>query len=293
MKSDTLKAQAFIQNHSTSNAVVLGNGAVASTTSGSLVLISNGTNLAPTWQANPGNNPYSLLKKGTFSGTDMAGFGINNTSPDALLSVNATGYAANKALFINSNGSVNNHLAYRINSVSPTGKAGYVFQRDGLDQGFVGLEGNNNLVINSPKVGINNSNPSKMLDINGTLFVKGQLSNMPYNYQYGHVDLSSTANSAYAPETIDYVIIENIVGAGGNVSMPILSGTNGIYAGKRIGIFFSARSHYASVTYTITFGTNEYQLSNGTTASSISNISYGRFFTFISDGTKWYLETTR
>lgn len=132
-----------------------------------------------------------------------------------------------------------------------------------------------------------------MLDINGTLSFKGQLSNMPNNYLYGHVDLSSSANSAYAPETIDYVIIENIVGAGGNVSMPILSGTNGIYAGKRIGIFFSSRQHYAGVTYTITFGTNEFQLSNGTTASSISNISYGRFFTFISDGTKWYLESTR
>lgn len=293
--ADTLRANAIVRSGGTANQLLLANGEVAGTSTGNLVLVSQANHAAPVWTSlNNQGLAYSLLSLDSLSPSNKIALGINTSSPNALLSIDGSGYAVNKVLYLNSNGSVGNHLAYRVNSVSSTGNAGLKFLRDSVLYAYMGLEGNNNLVINTyrnAKVGINTSNPRASLDVNGTLSATGLVAYQPHGRVTGNVNFVFPHNFDYSNGlNVDYITLEfdQAVNDGfGYVLMPYLAGTQGAFAGKRICIQFRRQTN--NNTYII-FKTDELKTSNGNTQTSL-NPSIYKSITFVSDGQYWYIES--
>lgn len=303
LRADTLRANVIQRNNGTADQLLLANGGATGAGASNQVLTSQGENATPIWSNTAIPTPsYSLINQTSLQGSNtLRAVGINTNSPNALVAMNATGYAVNKALYLNSNGSVGNNLAYRIHSVSPTGTSGLKFSRDSADIAFIGLQGNRNLVIqtyNNARVGINNANPRTTLDVEGPMVASGYLYAQPWGYgvEYGTIGgggikggdvnlanaLELPFSGYYDAKKIDYIQVN------GNVTMPRLFATNNIYKGKRIGLIFNGRS--SDPTWTITFGNNEYRTTSGVLSTSITT-SVGRRYVFFSDGIYWYLES--
>jgi hypothetical protein len=295
--ADTLRANAIVRSGGSANQLLLANGEVAGTSTGNLVLVSQANHAAPVWTSlnNQGQGlAYSLLSLDSLSPSNKIALGINTSSPNALLSIDGSGYAVNKVLYLNSNGSVGNHLAYRVNSVSSTGNAGLKFLRDSILYAYMGLEGNKNLVINTYRnanVGINTSNPRASLDVNGTLSATGLVAYQPHGRVTGNVDFVYPHNFIYRNAiNVDYITVEfdqAVNGGFGYVLMPYLAGTQGAFAGKRICIQFRRQTNNSTF---ISFNTNELKRNNGNTQTSLFPSIY-KSITFVSDGQYWYIES--
>lgn len=282
---DTLKSKQIRLIGGKASELLIANGTKLPAASAAGQILTSTSLGTPAWVAPPSflSTPFSLLTQADI-GNGKSGLGVNTSSPNALLFVNANGYEANNIFTVTSSG----HVTPTLNTNGGANWVGYVMAKNNDEKWFIGLPGNtaaqpiNNLIIKnttdtkSPGVGINKGGAvDALLAVNGGVRAKGII----YNSRTGTGSTNLTENDDY------YFLISNSIS---NVTVNLPSPSSSL-TGKRLIIMVIGNG-----TGSGTIGCNPTNAScfalNTNVVVSTQTLNYGTRYAFICDGSNWFPE---
>lgn len=282
---DTLKSNQISLLGGKASELVMSNGTKLPAASAAGLILTSTSLGTPTWVVPPSSlsTTFSLLTQADI-GSGQSGLGVNTSSPNALLFVNANGYEANNIFTVSSS----EHVTPTLNTNGGANWVGYVIAKNNDEKWYIGMPGNtnaqpvNNLIIKnttgtrSPGVGINKGGAvDALLAVNGSVRAKGII----YNSRSGTGSVNLTENDDY------YFLTSNSLS---NVTVNLPSPSSSL-TGKRLNIMVIGSGSGSG-----TIGCNPTNAScfalNTNVVVSTQTLNYGKSYAYICDGYNWYPE---